>query len=208
MQSCLNQAEPLESFLFNHLKREWDTSTLSGQSGFVKEAHALIEKMHNNFTKQILLKKLEDIAKLSLTPKTTNKPKAHKTSLDDQIVAMLVMNPELYTVYNDHPIKQLDKSDSALDKVAQLMAEKKELSPPQWIEVLRSHNVDCQVGPSMIEPSTEVFQDMLNRLSIQLIEHHVGQLLESQTNGSIDLKAQQHIQALMKLKLTLSGSTQ
>ena len=58
LQAYLDRAEPLETFLFNHLKRKWDTSTVSGKSGFVKEAHSLIKPMHNNFTKQILLKNL------------------------------------------------------------------------------------------------------------------------------------------------------
>lgn len=214
-EKYLEQAKPLSTFLFEHLLKDINLSTVDGRSRLNQLAMSYIEQIPNNYLKQGMIDELGKMTRIENTVVPVKKSQAHSTSrsiiLPSTIrstISLILQTPSLATLCPDD-LATLNLPGSQV--LAELIVIFKE-NPEQPVGVVLERWRDTTIGQELnrlltaplLIPENGLEAEMKDALiSLKTLAHEQeieGLMAKAATPQGLALHERQNLQRLLKEK--------
>ncbi len=211
----LAQAMPLSTFLFEHLLKDINLSTVDGRARLNQSVMSHIEQIPNNYFKQGLINELNKMTRIENTAPTISKPRA--ISSNKPLILPSTVRATMTLVLQNPPLASLCPDDLAMLNVpgsrllAELIAIFKE-NPGQpigivlerWRDTAIGHELNKLLITPLLIPESGLEAEMRHHLvRLQALAHEQeieGLMAKAAHPQGLTHEEKQHLQKLLREK--------
>ena len=223
----IQNAQPLEEFLFQHLKSQTSTHRSDGRARMIDLAKPFLSNLAPGAFKEMLMRRLanesgiDDIDYLGTVIKTTGGRQEPDNTVSEStpsnylhhLVSLLLQNPQLISQLN--PIEGLSTINPGGDKLIDTLRELSEQSGEQLstailVEHFRNtpyHKTleklagwNHQISPEQL---SESFEQMVSSVQREVLDQAIDQLNQKAASGELTAEDKRVLPALLRRKSSL-----